>query len=96
MDVTRWAFLVMSVSYAAARAAILVVAVLLFPLDIKTVLLVMLTANILFGVLGMFWCGGGSPFRAALIEYLSYCFALPLGFIGLLGAAVPMLERQSV
>ncbi len=94
---TRWAFLIMSVGYAATQATILIIAVLLFPLDIETVVLVNLAANVVFGVLGMFlvrrWLTIPRSFNR-ISELLR--FALPLGIIGLLGAAVPMLERQLI
>lgn len=93
----RRAFLVMSIGYAATQAVILVVAVLLFSLNIEIVLLVTLIANVLFGALGMFfvrqWLVMPHSFNRlpALLK-----FAVPIGFIGLLSAAVPMIERQSV
>lgn len=94
---TRWAFLVMSVGYAATQAAILVIAVLLFPLDIETVLFVTLIANVLFGVLGVFfvrqWIVVPRGFNR-VSELLR--FAVPVGLICLLSAAVPMVERQSI
>lgn len=94
---SRRAFLIMSIGYSAAQASGLAIAVFLFDVSTETVLVVNLITNMLFGVLGLFMV------RTWLVRprslYLArdlLRFALPIGIICMLGAAVPMLERQSV
>jgi O-antigen/teichoic acid export membrane protein len=94
---SRRAFLIMSIGYSAAQATCLIAAVSFFQIDTETVLLVNLINNVLFSGLGLFivrdWLV--LPKRLDLAGDLLR-FAFPIGVICMLGAAVPMLERQSV
>lgn len=94
---SRRSFLIMSIGYSAVLATCLAVAVFIFRVDTKTVLLVNLIANVLFGVLGLFMVRAWLvlPKRLDIAGDLLR-FAFPIGVICILGAAVPMLERQLV
>ncbi len=94
---SRRAFLIMSIGYSAVQATCLAIAVFLFRIDMETVLLVNLTTNVLFGVLALFMMRGWLVWPKGLnIAGDLLRFALPIGVICILGAAVPMLERQLV
>lgn len=94
---SRRAFLIMSIGYSAFQATCLTVALLLFRVDTKTVLLVNLITSVLFGVLGILmvrvWLV--LPKRLYIAGELLR-FAFPIGVICILGAAIPILERQLV
>lgn len=93
----RRSFLIMSIGYAAAQAGLLVISAIWTVMDVETVLMAILLANILFGVVGLYltreWLAWPSrPFY--MRELLK--FAAPIGVICVLGAAVPMVERLSI
>lgn len=94
---SRRAFLVMSIGYSAVQATCLAVAVFFFRVDTEAVLLVNLTTNVLFGLLALFMVRSWLvlPKRLDIAGDLLR-FAFPIGVICILGAAVPMLERQLV
>jgi O-antigen/teichoic acid export membrane protein len=94
---SRRAFLIMSIGYSAVQATCLSAAVLFFRVDTETVLIVNLITNALFGVLGLFMVRAWMvlPKRLDLVGDLLR-FAFPIGIVCILGAAVPMLERQLV
>jgi O-antigen/teichoic acid export membrane protein len=94
---SRRAFLTMSIGYSAVQATCLSVAFLFFRVDTGTVLIVNLISNALFAVLGLFLVRAWLvlPTRLDLVGDLVR-FAFPFGFVCILGAAVPMVERQMV
>lgn len=93
----RRAFLIMSIGYAAVQATCLAGAAFFIGIDTQTVLLVNLTSNVIFGVLGLYLVRSWLilPKRLDIAGDLLR-FAFPIGIICILGAAVPMLERQMV
>ena len=93
----RSAFLVMSIGYAATQACLLVITAVWMSLNVETVLLAILLANILFGLAGIYLTRGWLtwPRRPSYARELLK-FAAPIGVICVLGAAVPMLERISI
>ncbi len=94
---SRRTFFVMSIGYSAVQATCLTIAVLFFRIDIETVLALNLTVNVLFGLLGLFMVRSWLvlPRRLDIAGDLLR-FAFPIGIICILGASIPMLERQMV
>lgn len=87
-------FLVMSLGFTIVQASLLLIAVLIFSVNVTGVLLVSLISSMVFGVLGLFfvrkWLTRPVDFRC-LREMLP--FAIPYGVISLVGAFSPTLER---
>jgi O-antigen/teichoic acid export membrane protein len=94
---SRNKFLVMSIGYSVAQAIGLLATIFFFQVDVEAVLFLSLIINIIFGVLGLFMVRSWLllpkclDFTGDLLR-----FAFPIGMICLLGAAIPMLERQWV
>lgn len=93
----RRGFLVMSIGYSASQAGLLFITMLYSHVNIEVVLLVLLLTNTIFGLLGIFmvryWLV--APRELSYVFELLH-FALPIGVICVLGAAIPLLERQSI
>lgn len=91
---TRARFLTMSLGYTVVKASLLVVAVLVFDVEIPGVLLISLATSTVFGALGLFfvrkWLTRPRDF-SRLREMLP--FAIPYGVMCVAGAFSPTLER---
>lgn len=98
----KWTFarnqcLIMAIGFAVLQTASLAVAVLVFNVGLEGVLLVGLSTNAIFGVLGLFFirkwvvvpCG-----MERLREMLPY--AAPIGIVCVVGAFSPTLERTLI
>lgn len=98
----KWTFarnqyLIMAIGFAVVQTASLVVAVLVFNVGIEGVLLVGLSTNTVFGVLGLLfirkWLALPQDTRR-LREILPY--AIPIGIVCVVGAFSPTLERTLI
>jgi O-antigen/teichoic acid export membrane protein len=90
----RTKFLILSLGYTLVRILLLFIAVLVFRVGIKEVLIISLASSAVFGMLGLTFVRewltlprGLSKLREMLL------FAMPYGFICALGALSPTLER---
>ncbi len=90
----RTCFLIMSLGFTVVQALLLIVAVLIFKIDVWGILVVSLIASVFFGSLGLFfvrqWLTLPKDFHR-LREMLP--FAIPYGVICVAGAFSPTLER---
>jgi O-antigen/teichoic acid export membrane protein len=94
---SRKQFLTISLGGASTYAALIVAAIAVFRADVEGVLLVTLANTILFGLLGLFFirrwlaCPAGFSWPRIMLPY-----AVPIGIICVVGAAVPAMERAFV
>lgn len=90
----RTQFLIMTMGFTLLQASLLLIAVLLFDVEVRGVLIVSLITSSVFGVLGLIfvrkWLTIPTDLRI-LREILP--FALPAGLISVAGAFSPTLER---
>ncbi len=93
----RRAFLIMSIGYSAVQALILLGVAIFVSLDIEVTLSIILLTNCIFGGLGLYlvrqWLV--VPRVSNYVNDLLR-FAIPIGFVCVLGAAVSLLERRLI
>lgn len=91
---TRNRFLAISLGYTVMYTSLLFLAVMVFDIGIKGVLIINLSTSIVFGLLGLFfvrkWLIWPRNFR---LVYEMLPFAIPYGIICIAGAFSPALER---
>jgi O-antigen/teichoic acid export membrane protein len=94
---SRRQFLTISLGGASIYAAMILVAVSLFHADVEGVLLVGLVNTALFGLLGLFFIRRWLARPAGLAwPRIMLPYAVPIGIICVVGAAVPAMERVFV
>lgn len=93
----RASFLIISLGYSIVNVALILISISYFKIDVEGVFAIYLIANVLFGLIGVFfirkWLTLSINFHY-LRKLLQY--GIPFGIIGVIGTFVPAMERTFV